>query len=88
MRLDSFTPYGLTVDELPVSRGAWLPVDAAAELFRIDAVTIRRWSGEGLIESRTVEGIEFVRLEQLRSTAAQHASTPETSHSAAVGEEA
>jgi hypothetical protein len=29
------------MDELPVARGAWLQIDAAAELLRLDADRIR-----------------------------------------------
>ena len=31
------------MDDFPVARGAWLPIEAAAELLRLDAAMIRRW---------------------------------------------
>ncbi|HET6362529.1 MAG TPA: hypothetical protein VFH11_10785 [Gemmatimonadota bacterium] len=51
--------------EFPVARGAWLPIDAAAELLRIDAAEIRRWVAEGALARRVVEGVEFVPLHEL-----------------------
>ena len=53
------------MDDLPVARGAWLPIDAAAELFRLDAAVIRRWVAEGVIAARVVEEVEFVPLHEL-----------------------
>ena len=47
------------MDDLPVARSAWLPIDAA----------IRRWVDEGSLAVRVVEGVEFVRLHQLREQA-------------------
>ena len=54
------------MDELPVARGAWLPIDAAAELLRLDAAEIRRWVADGSVRVRVVEGLEFAPLHQLR----------------------
>jgi hypothetical protein len=53
------------MDGLPVARGAWLPVEAAAELFSLDVQMIRSRIADGSLEARTAEGIEFVRLAQL-----------------------
>ena len=57
------------MDEFPVARGAWLPIDAAAELLRLEASKIRRWVADGGLEVRTVEGVEFIRLGQLQELA-------------------
>jgi hypothetical protein len=57
------------MDDLPVARGAWLPIDAAAELLNIDRDRIRRWVAGDSLEARMVEGVEFVRLHQLREVA-------------------
>jgi hypothetical protein len=61
---------GDRMDELPVTRGAWLPIDAAAELLHLEADMIRFWVADESLEVRKVEGIEFVRLAQLQSLAA------------------
>ena len=55
-----------SMDELPVARGAWLQIDAAAELLQLDAAQIRRWVADGSVEVRVVDGLEFVPLHQLR----------------------
>jgi hypothetical protein len=57
------------MDDFPVARGAWLPIDAAAELLRLDAAAIRRWVAEGSLAGRVVEGIEFVPLHELNAHA-------------------
>jgi hypothetical protein len=57
------------MDELPVARGAWLPIDAATELLNVRPDRIRRWVADGPLEVRVVEGVEFVRLYQLREAA-------------------
>src|SRR5688572_28473674 len=54
------------MDDLPVARGAWLQLDAAAELLRLDAARIRRWIANGSVEVRVVDGLDFVPLHQLR----------------------
>lgn len=64
------------MDPLPVARGAWLPIDAAAELLQLDAATIRRWVAEGSLEVRVVEGVEFVRLHELRAAVDGEPSQP------------
>lgn len=54
------------MDDLPVARGAWLPIDASAELLDLEPKMVRRWVTAGRLEVRAVEGIEFVRLKQLQ----------------------
>lgn len=54
------------MDDLPVARGAWLPIDASAELLDLEPEMVRRWVTAGRLEVRAVEGIEFVRLKQLQ----------------------
>ena len=54
------------VNELPIARGAWLPIDVAAQLLHLDVDRIRRWVAEGSVVIRLVEGVEFVPLHQLR----------------------
>ena len=54
------------VDDLPIARGAWLPIDAAAELLDLDVAQIRQSIADGFVEVRVVEGIEFVPAHQLR----------------------
>ena len=54
------------MDELPIARGAWLQIDAAAELLRLDANQIRRWVTDGSVEVRIVDELEFVPLHQLK----------------------
>lgn len=71
------------MEEFPVARGAWLPIDAAAELLRLDAAVIRRWVAEGALAVRVVEGLEFVPLHELngqvkRSTEGTHEPGPQT----------
>ena len=65
------------MEDLPVTRGAWLPIDVAAELLRLDAAEIRRWVADGALSARVVEGVEFVPLHELiaqakRSTNGSH----------------
>lgn len=54
------------MDDLPVARGAWLQIDAAPELLRLNVAQIRRWVADGSVEVRVVDGLEFVPLHQLR----------------------
>jgi hypothetical protein len=54
------------MDDLPVTRGAWLPIEAAAEVLDLDAAVIRRWVAEGSLAARVVDGIEFVPLHELQ----------------------
>ena len=54
------------MDDLPVAPGAWLPIDASAELLDLEPKMVRRWVTAGRLEVRAVEGIEFVRLKQLQ----------------------
>lgn len=70
MKTPSSHAVGHDMDDLPVARGAWLPIDAAAELLQLDAATIRCWVADGSLEVRNVEGIEFVGLSQLQALAA------------------
>ena len=70
MKTPSSNAVGDYMDKLPVARGAWLPIDAAAQLLQLDAASIRCWVADGSLEVRKVEGIEFVRLAQLQDLAA------------------
>jgi hypothetical protein len=56
------------MDDLPLARGSWLPIDASAELLQLEPEKIRHWVTAGCLEVRVVEGIEFVRLKQLQET--------------------
>ena len=56
------------MDDLPLARGSWLPIDASAELLHLEPEKIRRWVTAGCLEVRVVEGVEFVRLKQLQET--------------------
>jgi predicted site-specific integrase-resolvase len=49
---------------------ASVTVDAAANLVRIDAETLRRWSEDGIIEIELRGDMEVVRLDQVRHAAA------------------
>lgn len=57
------------MDDFPVARGSWLPIDAAAELLELDAAAIRRWVAEGALAARVVDGVEFVPLHELNAHA-------------------
>ena len=69
MRRKTRHAVAVRMDELPVARGAWLPIDAAAELLRLDAAVIRRWVAEGALTVRVVEEVEFVPLHELNAHA-------------------
>lgn len=53
-----------------VRRDASVPIDAAAELARVDVITIRRWSADGLLAIERRGDIEAVRLAEVDLLAA------------------
>jgi hypothetical protein len=75
------------MDELPVARGAWIPIDAAADLLRLDAAVIRGWVAEGALAARVVEEVEFVPLHELDDHAKRSAKGSRQPGSQAVEED-
>jgi hypothetical protein len=55
------------MDEFPIARGSWLPVNAATELLSVQESTIRSRIADGFLEARIVDGVEFVRVTELRT---------------------
>jgi hypothetical protein len=50
-----------------LARGAWVPLEAAAELLDLDVAKIRRGIESGTIEVRVLADLEVVRFQDVRA---------------------
>jgi hypothetical protein len=63
--------------EEALARGAWVPLEAAAELLDLDLARIRGWIESGTIEVRVLADLEVVRFQDVRAASlAAHAEPP------------
>jgi hypothetical protein len=59
-----------------LARGAWVTIEAAAELLDLDVSTIRGWIELGTVEMRVLADLEVVRFQDVTAASVAAAAEP------------